>query len=127
MIDPPSQVGPIATASGLSHVVLIPGSGFVRSEPSYPIQLDAVFAHGADYIKADPDGKHVRLEVQSLLKDKSGAFVRFNYTGTIGMEGPNGKVLRGEADAASTEHGDACKFRVSAFSYSFSLSRSDAT
>ena len=112
----------------MSHVVIMPGEGFVRSEPSYPIQLDAVFAHGADYIKADPDGKHVRLEVQSLLKDKkSGACVRFNYTGTIGMEGPNGKVLRGEADAASTEHGDACKFWASTSLLSFSLSRSRAT
>ncbi len=127
MIDPPNQVGPIATAGGLAHVVIAPGAGFVRSEPSYPIQLDAVFAHGADYIKADPDGKHVRLEVQSLLKDKSGAFVRFNYTGIIGMAGPNGKVLTGAADAASTEHGDACKFLVFCFSYSSFLSRSGAT
>jgi len=107
VIHPPSQVGQIATARSLSHAAFVQDSGFVRSEPSYPIQLDAVFSHGADFIKADADGKFVRLDVHSLLQDKSGAFVRFNYTGIVGTEGPNGKVLRGEADAATTGFGDA--------------------
>ncbi len=95
------------------HVAFVPNSGFVRSEPGYPIKVDAVFEHGADYIKADPDSKHARLEVQSLLKDKSGASLRFNYVGTVETEGPNGKVLRGEADAKTTEFGGACKSSLS--------------
>jgi len=82
----------------------------MKSEPGYPIQLDAVFAHGGDYIRVDPDGKRVRLEVSSLLKDKSGAFVRFDYSGVVPLTGPAGKVLGGAADAKTTEQGEICKF-----------------
>jgi hypothetical protein len=67
-----------------------------------------VFAHGADYIKVDPDGKHARLDVQSVLKDKAtGGLIRYNYTGTITLAGPAGKVLRGDADAKTTGFGEA--------------------
>jgi hypothetical protein len=84
--------------------------GTIVSEPSYPIQLNAAITHGADYIKAFPDGRHVRLDVQSTAHDAAtGALVRFIYTGKISTLGPAGKVLRGEADAATTPFGDACK------------------
>ncbi|KAK3337016.1 hypothetical protein B0T19DRAFT_437708 [Cercophora scortea] len=107
-IEPPKPVGPTATGGHLTHVSFVPNSGFIRSEPGYSIPLDAVFLHGADFIKADPDGSHVRLEVQSVAQDShDDALVRFNYTGTIGMGGPAGKVLRGEADAATTGFGEA--------------------
>ncbi|KAH8885069.1 hypothetical protein GQ53DRAFT_751364 [Thozetella sp. PMI_491] len=106
-ILPPNQVGEIASSGALFHVPFKTDSGFLRSEPDYPIKLDAVFTQGADYIKADPDGKHVRLEVQSIAKDKSGGWVRFNYTGIIATETPNGKVLRGDADAKTTDFGNA--------------------
>jgi Protein of unknown function (DUF3237) len=92
-------------------VPIISGSGFLRSEPSYPIKIDAVFEHGADFIKADADGKHVRLEVQSLVRDKStGGLIRFNYTGIVSMSGAAGVVLRGEPGAKTTNFGDACEF-----------------
>lgn len=82
----------------------------MKSEPGYPHKLDAKFVHGADYIKFDPDGKNARLEVQSLLKDEiTGGLVRLNYTGTVSMSGDMGKVLRGDADAASTGFGDGCR------------------
>jgi len=68
--------------------------------------------HGADFIRVDADGRNARLEVQSLVKDKAtGGLVRLNYTGTVNLEGPNGKVLNGEADAATTNFGQACKFQ----------------
>ncbi|KAK1755362.1 hypothetical protein QBC47DRAFT_414252 [Echria macrotheca] len=106
-IDPPSVFGTIARGNPLNHVVILPSST-IKSEPGYPIQLDATFVSGGDFIKADPDGRHVRLEVQSLAKDKAtGGFVRFNYTGTVFMGGAAGKVLRGDAGAATTPFGDA--------------------
>ena len=83
--------------------------GFLRSEDGYPIKVDAVFHHGADYISQDPDSKYVRLDVSSVLKDKAGAAIRFDYTGTIDFDGPAGKVLGGAPDAATTEFGDICE------------------
>jgi len=52
----------------------------------------------------------VRLEVQSLARDKTGALVRFNYTGTVSLTGAAGKVLRAEVDAKTTDFGEACEF-----------------
>ncbi|KAK4230567.1 hypothetical protein QBC38DRAFT_452203 [Podospora fimiseda] len=102
-INAPSLISPI-----LRHVPIIPEISTLVSEPSYPIPLDAVILQGADFIRTDPDGRHVRLEVQSLVKDKkTGGLVRFNYTGTVNIEGPNGKVLKGEEGAATTEFGGA--------------------
>ncbi|KAK4162145.1 hypothetical protein QBC43DRAFT_322467 [Cladorrhinum sp. PSN259] len=102
-INAPSLVSPT-----LRHVPIIPEISTLVSEPSYSIAVDAVLLQGADFIRTDPDGRHVRLEVQSLAKDKTtGGFIRFNYTGTVNIEGPNGKVLKGEKDAATTEFGGA--------------------
>lgn len=80
------------------------------------MSLDAEYIHGADYLRLDPSGKHMRLEVSSLLKDKrSGDTLRFDYTGTIDMALAAGKVLRGEADAATTEFGEICERLEDAF------------
>ncbi|KAK4218200.1 hypothetical protein QBC37DRAFT_412773 [Rhypophila decipiens] len=108
-IETPTPVGPVASGNTLVHVVISPNKGSITSEPSYPIKLDATFVHGADFIRADPSGKHVRLEVHSVVKDKltDGGLLRFNYTGVIGTEGANGKVLGGSPDAATTPFGDA--------------------
>ncbi|KAJ9157825.1 hypothetical protein NKR23_g588 [Pleurostoma richardsiae] len=112
-ISPPNQVGTLATGTSLTHVTILPDQGFLRSEPGYPIQLDATVLHGSDYIKGDADGAHVRLEVASLLKDKkTGGLLRFCYTGTIEMGGEAGKVLTGHADAKTTPFGE-CFTQVS--------------
>ncbi|KAK0731090.1 hypothetical protein B0H67DRAFT_477585 [Lasiosphaeris hirsuta] len=108
VIDPPTPIGPTARGGNLVHVAFIPNTGFIRSEPGYPIQLDAVFIHGVDNIKVDPDGTNSRLDVQSAAKDQlTGALVRFSYTGTIAMGGAAGKVLTGTSDAATTGFGEA--------------------
>lgn len=107
-VETPKAVGTLSSGPALIHVPFIPNTGHLRSEPGYEatVNIDAVFDHGVDFIKADPDGKHVRLDVQSLAKDKiSGGLVRLNYTGTIDMASTNGKVLRGDADAATTDFG----------------------
>ncbi|KAK3310130.1 uncharacterized protein B0T15DRAFT_25805 [Chaetomium strumarium] len=102
-IDPPKPI-----SSTLTVVPFRSEGGSIVSEPSYPIQLNAAITHGADYIKAFPDGRHVRLDVQSTARDgATGALVRFIYTGKISTLGAAGKVLRGEADAATTPFGDA--------------------
>jgi len=105
-ISPPSHVGSLRSGSQ-THVAILPDTGFLQSEPGYPIQVDAIFVHGSDYIRADPDGQHVRLEVSSLLKDKSGGFIRYSYTGTVRMDGQAAKVLSGDAGAVTTDFGEA--------------------
>jgi hypothetical protein len=113
VLETPNSVGTLASGTSLTHVSFVPNSGFLRSESDYPIKVDAEFVHGADYIKADPDGGRVRLEVQSLLKDKeAGGLIRCNYTGIIDMGGAGGKVLRGESDAKTTDFGEACASRI---------------
>lgn len=94
-------------------VAFIPGVGGIKSEPGYPVQVDATWLHGSDYIKADPDGKHVRLDVVSTAKDsKTGGLIRYNYTGTIDMTGGAGRVLSGKPGAGTTEYGEICTLRA---------------
>ncbi|KAK0656697.1 hypothetical protein B0T16DRAFT_452239 [Cercophora newfieldiana] len=110
----PSSLGPTARSGALVHIVIQAG-GSVKSEPDYPLKLDANFLHGADFIKFDPSGKFARLEVQSLLKDEiTGGLIRLNYTGNVNLDGPGGmgKVLRGDADAATTDFGDGFIYPV---------------
>lgn len=86
------------------------GEGYIKSEPDYPIKVDAVFVHGSDYIRQDPDQEHVRLQVDSVLKDNpTGGLIKYSYTGTIDVTGPAGKVLAGTPEAKTTEFGEACK------------------
>lgn len=57
-----------------------------------------------------PDGSHVQLNVQMMARDKAtGAQLRVGYTGKIDLGGDAGKVLRGDAGAATTGFGDACR------------------
>jgi hypothetical protein len=57
----------------------------------------------------DPSGKHIRLEVNSILKDKSGALISYKYSGIINITPGVAAVLGGNPDAKTTEFGDACK------------------
>lgn len=104
-IQPPNQIGTLSTGPALVHLPFVQDAGFLKSEPDYPVKVDAVFVHGADYIKVDKDGKYARLEVQSTLRAAEGA-LRYNYTGTVDMSSPGGKILRGDADAATTNFGN---------------------
>ncbi|KDN65575.1 hypothetical protein CSUB01_03597 [Colletotrichum sublineola] len=109
-LDAPTQIGVVAVGSSQFHAAFLPNTGLLRSEPDYPIKVDAVFVHGADYLRGDPDGHYVRLEVSSVLKDKAtGAAIRFDYTGTIDVSGPAGTVLKGLPGAKTTDFGDACE------------------
>lgn len=105
-IDPPSAVGSVARGTDLLHVKIRESEGSLKSEPGYPIKVDAVFVHGSDYIRLDPDKKNARLQVDSVLKDAGGGFIKLSYTGTIKTMGPAGKVLGGAPDAKTTDFGE---------------------
>ena len=106
MLEPPQSIGAVSGSGPLTIAPFAP-SGGIKSEPGYPIAMDATFIHGSDYIRQDSSGKHVRLDVNSVLKDKSGALVKFTYSGIIALTAPTGAVLGGSADAKTTDFGDA--------------------
>jgi hypothetical protein len=84
----------------------VPG-GTLKAEPGYSLSIDAEVLHGSDYIRADSGGPHLRLDVSSTLKDKSGAYIRFKYTGVLDSAGEAGKVLANKVAApATTAFGD---------------------
>lgn len=91
-------------------MIITPNQGTIRSEPGYPYYLDAVVEHGGDWIRADADGKHLRLDVHGFARDKAtGTPFKFSYTGTLKMGGQCEKVLSGAADAKTTDYGELGK------------------
>ncbi|KAL2165218.1 hypothetical protein VTH06DRAFT_514 [Thermothelomyces fergusii] len=102
-IEPPKAI-----SSSLTFVPFRSTGGTIVSEPTYPIRLDAAFEHGADYIKAAPDGRHVRLDVQSTARDAAtGSFLRFSYRGKVSTTGAAGRFMRGEEGVGTTDFGEA--------------------
>jgi len=97
-----SKGGPLTVAP------FITPNSYLRSEPDYPIKVNAEFLHGSDFIRADPDGKHLRLDVNSVLKDKSGAVISYRYTGIIDFTADVARVFGGRAKK-STGFGDVCE------------------
>ncbi|KIH94933.1 hypothetical protein SPBR_03856 [Sporothrix brasiliensis 5110] len=81
--------------------------GSLVSEPGYPVAVDAQFVHGADYIRPEDDGKRLRLNVNSVLKQKGSddALLNYTYTGLIEITDEIAKVLSGAPGAASTPQG----------------------
>ncbi|CAG8982758.1 hypothetical protein HYALB_00001039 [Hymenoscyphus albidus] len=107
VMDPSFSVGSVSKGAPLTIVPFgtTQGAGFIRSEPDYPIKVDAVFEHGSDFIRQDPSGKHLRLDVNSIAKDKSGAMISYKYTGIVTITPEIGAVLTGSPDAKTTSFG----------------------
>jgi len=102
-----ASIGAVARGGALTVVPFGTEYSFIRSEPGYPVQLDAVFTHGSDFIRLDPSGKNARLDVTSILKDKSGATLSFKYSGILTMTAELRAVLSGSPDAKTTGFGNA--------------------
>ncbi|KIW13603.1 hypothetical protein PV08_08793 [Exophiala spinifera] len=76
--------------------------GTLISEPGFEPSLDAKLAGGAyDFIRADPDGGHMRLDVRSQFK----LLVAMYYKGVAAVTPDVQKVLSGAADAKTTDYG----------------------
>ncbi|KAF4637444.1 hypothetical protein G7Y89_g650 [Cudoniella acicularis] len=106
VLDPPITVGNTSKGAPLTIAPFTSTDSFLRSEPEYPIKVDAVFAHGSDFIRMDPSAKHLRLDVNSVLKDKSGAFIAYKYSGIITLSPAIGDVLSGAPGAETTGFGN---------------------
>ncbi|KAG9235657.1 hypothetical protein BJ875DRAFT_440168 [Amylocarpus encephaloides] len=106
VLDPSIPVGNVAKGAPLTIATFTSKGSYLRSEPDYPIKVDAVFVHGSDFIRQDPSGKHLRLDVSSILKDKSGAIISYKYSGIITLSPEIGAVLGGSPDAKTTDFGN---------------------
>ncbi|RSL66796.1 hypothetical protein CEP54_003563 [Fusarium duplospermum] len=105
-IDAPLVINP-----DLLNIPFVPNLGTLVSEPGYEPPLEATFVHGSDFLRRDPDGERVRLDVSSVARDSaSGAMLRFSYNGVVGMAGDEGRVIRGDGNATTTGFGNACEF-----------------
>ncbi|KAL8657517.1 MAG: hypothetical protein Q9226_001831 [Calogaya cf. arnoldii] len=83
--------------------------GTAISHADFSPTIDAVLdSRGNDYIRVDPDGKHMRLDAHTVLKDKNlGSSVYAHYTGVVDMTPELGAILSGKDDAKSTEFGNS--------------------
>jgi hypothetical protein len=100
---------PLAITADLLNIPFLSRAGTLTSEPDYRPPLRATFVHGSDFLRRDPDGQMVRLDVTSVARDESGALLRFSYNGVVGMTGAEGKVIRGDDNATTTGFGNACE------------------
>ena len=106
-IAPPISIGTLQ-AGAQNYIIVHPGDdSTVVSEPGYAHALDAVVEHGGDFIRGDADGKTLRLDVNSVVRDrKTGAALRFNYSGVLALGGPAGEVLAGKAGPGMSPFGE---------------------
>lgn len=104
--------------------------GSVRSEPGFEPAIDATFSgSGNDYIRGDPDGKHMRLDAHAVAKfvprksivafdlfwltihrDKSGGLFYIHYRGVLDVTEGLIKILSGDSEAKTTDFGNSCRF-----------------
>jgi len=104
-IDAPLAVG----AQAGSPLVIVPMvSGTVKSEPGFEPTLDAeLHGVGYDYIHNDADGKNMRLDVRSQVKNNDGTIFAMYYKGTVALTAGVQALLSGAPDAKTTPYGDS--------------------
>ncbi|PYI00252.1 hypothetical protein BO78DRAFT_402168 [Aspergillus sclerotiicarbonarius CBS 121057] len=101
-IDAPLGVGSASRQNNLQVVPMTGGT--VKSEPGFSPALDAEFVGvGNDYIHADPDGKHLRLDAHGVIKPKDGDdLIYLNYTGVCTLMPEVLAVFAGTSPSGST-------------------------
>ncbi|PYH87167.1 hypothetical protein BO82DRAFT_397089 [Aspergillus uvarum CBS 121591] len=107
VIDAPLGVGSASRQNSLQVVPMTGGT--IKSEPGFSPALDAEFVGvGNDYIHADADGKHLRLNAHAVAKPKDDAdLIYLNYTGVITLAPEVQAVFAGAAEDGSTPFGNA--------------------
>lgn len=105
-IDAPLAVGSASRSNPLQVVPM--SGGTVKSAPGFSPALDAEFVGvGNDYIHADPDGKHLRLNAHGVIKTKDDALLYMNYTGVVTMGPAEQAVFTGTAAEGATPWGNS--------------------
>ncbi|PLB43763.1 hypothetical protein P170DRAFT_441211 [Aspergillus steynii IBT 23096] len=105
-IDAPLAVGSLSRSNPLQVIPMTGGS--FKSDSNFSPSVDSEFVGvGNDYIHADADGKHLRLNAHSVIKTHDGALIYVNYTGIVTLSAAVQAVFSGSADEGSTPFGDA--------------------
>ncbi|RJE21048.1 hypothetical protein PHISCL_06619 [Aspergillus sclerotialis] len=105
-IDAPFHVGSASRSNSLQVVPMTGGT--LKSAPGFSPAIDAEFVGvGNDYIHADPDGKHLRLNAHGVIKTKDDALIYVNYTGVVTMGPAEQAVFGGTAGDGATPFGNS--------------------
>ncbi|KAE8373031.1 hypothetical protein BDV26DRAFT_285476 [Aspergillus bertholletiae] len=98
----------VRSASRSNPLQVVPMiGGTVKGDSGFSPALDAEFVGvGNDYIHADPDGKHARLNAHGVLKTKDDALLYLNYTGVLTLTPTEQAVFSGTAPEGSTPFGN---------------------
>ncbi|OOO09200.1 UPF0311 domain-containing protein [Aspergillus oryzae] len=108
-IDAPLAVGSASRSNPLQVVPMTGGT--VKGDSGFSPALDAEFVGvGNDYIHADADGKHLRLNAHGVLKTKDDALLYLNYTGVVTLTPAEQAVFAGTASEGSTPFGNICEY-----------------
>ncbi|EAW07702.1 DUF3237 domain-containing protein [Aspergillus clavatus NRRL 1] len=99
----------VGSASRLNSLQVVPMTGgTVKSAPDASLALDAEFVGtGNDYIHADPDNKHLRLNAHGVLKTKDDALLFMHYTGVVTLGPAEKAVFEGTAKDGATPFGNS--------------------
>ncbi|KAL4866055.1 hypothetical protein BDV12DRAFT_173397 [Aspergillus spectabilis] len=105
-IDPPLAIG---SASRNTTLQIIPFSnGTFKTAENFSPEIDAHFVGtGNDYIHADPDGAHLRLDAHGVIKTQDEALIYVNYTGVVTITDAERATLTGTAEDGSTPFGNS--------------------
>lgn len=102
--DTPQAVGNLN--SGIILQVAAINSGTVKSEVTFSPKIDAEFTFGSDHVHIDPSMKHVRINVQAVLKNEDGNLISYSYKGLMEITPESRKVLLGSPYAETTQFGN---------------------
>ncbi|KAL4809514.1 hypothetical protein BDV18DRAFT_132217 [Aspergillus unguis] len=105
-LDAPLAVG---SASRNNALQVIPFSnGTFESAPGFEPAVDAnIVGTGNDYIHADPDGQHLRLNCHGVIKTNDEALIYVNYTGVVTLTDAEKGILTGATVDGSTPFGNS--------------------
>lgn len=105
-IDAPFAVGSASRGTSLQVVPMTGGT--LKTAPGYSLNIDSEFVGvGNDYIKADGDGEHVRLNAHGVLKTHDGALLYLSYTGIVALGPAEKAVFSGTAENGATAYGNS--------------------
>ncbi|TPX13666.1 uncharacterized protein E0L32_005869 [Thyridium curvatum] len=82
-------------------------SGTIKSEPGFPIDLDAEVVHGADYARMEAGQTHLQINVNAVAKNKDGSLFAYSYKGMLEITQELMPILTGSPDAKTTSYGNA--------------------
>ncbi|KAH6697410.1 hypothetical protein F5X68DRAFT_226785 [Plectosphaerella plurivora] len=103
---PGFEVGKLFTGQSLTVVPIT--SGNISSVPGFGIPLDAEVVFGSDSVTLDPSGKHVRIHVEAVVKNKKdGALATYSYVGIVKVDPAYVLLVTGDPNAKTTEFGSA--------------------